>query len=140
MGDGDLGSLWYFQNGEAVGSAPVVIDPATGQATAVFTHRFAERGEFRITADYSGVSGSDEELAPSETAGATVVTVLPSRIEIDKPGPPSNEIYLSFGPLDLGSVMDVVGTEGSQPRQPGRLSSTTPPSGGHHRHRAGGAR
>lgn len=111
-GADDLGAVWFFQDGEAVGSAPVVVDPATGQATAVLTHRFAERGEFRITADYSGAFGTDEELAPSETAGATVVTVLPSRIEIDEPGPPSNEIDLSFGSLDLGSVMDLVGPEG----------------------------
>lgn len=111
-GADDLGSVWFFQDGEAIGSAPVVVNPATGQATAVFTHRFAERGEFRITADYSGAFGTDEVLAPSETAGATVVTVLPSRIEIDEPGPPSNEIDLSFGSLDLGSVIDVVGPEG----------------------------
>lgn len=111
-GTADLGSVWFFRDGDAIGSAPVVIDPVTGDATAVFTHRFAERGEFRITADYSGTFGSDEVIAPSETTEATVVTVTPSDIVIDEPAPPSNELELSFGSLDLGSVMDAVGEEG----------------------------
>lgn len=111
-GTENLGSVWFFRDGDAIGSAPVVIDTVTGEATAVFTHRFAERGEFRITADYSGASGSDEVIAPSETTEATVVTVSPSDIVIDEPGPPSNELELSFGSLDLGSVMDAIGEEG----------------------------
>ncbi|AWH92920.1 Ig-like domain-containing protein [Dietzia lutea] len=110
-GTDDLGSVWFFRDGDAIGSAPVVINSATGEATAVFTHRFAERGEYRITAEYSGAFGTDEVIAPSETADATVVTVRPSEIEIDEPGPPSNEIDLSFGSLDLGSAMDVIGTD-----------------------------
>ncbi|MFN3600177.1 MAG: Ig-like domain-containing protein [Dietzia sp.] len=106
----DLGAVWFFQDGKAVGSAPVVIDPATGEAKAVFVHRFAARGEYRITADYSGVSGVDEVVAPSETAAATVVTVLPSAIIIDEPGPPATP---GGGSLDLGSLAGLVGDSGS---------------------------
>lgn len=106
-----LGSVWFFLDGEAIGSAPVSIDPGTGGATAVFTHRFAERGEFRITADYSGTAGVDEVISPSETAVATVVTVTPSNIEIEEPGPPEPDPIM-IGSLDLGSVTDALGEEG----------------------------
>src|SRR5699024_4720498 len=107
-GTDDLGSVWFFRDGDAIGSAPVTIDPATGEATAVFTHRFAERGEFRITADYSGTSGVDEVIAPSETTDATVVTVSPADIEIDEPGPPQPDPIM-IGSLDLGSVTGALG-------------------------------
>ena len=110
-GAAELGSVWFFRDGDVIGSAPVVIDPATGEATAVFTHRFAERGEFRITAEYSGASGSDETIAPSETTDATVVTVTPTEIEIDEPGPPQPDPIM-IGSLDLGSVTDALGEEG----------------------------
>ncbi|MGX1859105.1 Ig-like domain-containing protein [Dietzia sp. NPDC055340] len=110
-GTDDLGSVWFFSDGEAIGSAPVTIDPETGEATAVFTHRFAERGEYRMTADYSGASGSDEVIAPSETSSATVVTVTTSEIIIDEPGPPEPDPIM-IGSLDLGSVTDALGEEG----------------------------
>ena len=110
-GAADLGSVWFHSDGEAIGSAPVTIDPATGEATAVFTHRFAERGEYRVTADYSGISGTDEVIAPSETASATVVTVTTSEIIIDEPGPPEPDPIM-IGSLDLGSVTDVLGDRG----------------------------
>ena len=110
-GTDDLGSVWFFSDGEAIGSAPVTIDPETGEATAVFTHRFAERGEYRMTADYSGASGSDEVIAPSETASATVVTVTTSEIVIEEPGPPEPDPIM-VGSLDLGSVTDALGEEG----------------------------
>lgn len=114
----DLGSVWFFRDGEAVGSAPVVIDPETGEATAVFTHRFAERGEYRMTADYSGITAGEEVISPSETAEATVVTVSPSEIIIDEPGPPNGGgggggDTGSLGSLDLGSVTDLMGGEGA---------------------------
>lgn len=120
-GSDALGSVWFFQDGEAVGSAPVTIDPGTGEATAVFTHRFAERGEYRMTAEYSGVSGDDEVISPSETAAATVVTVTPSEIIIDEPGPPAPDPIM-IGSLDLGSITGVLGEEG--------LSSLTGMMGG----------
>ncbi|WP_295647905.1 Ig-like domain-containing protein [uncultured Dietzia sp.] len=110
-GTDDLGSVWFFSDGEAIGSAPVTIDPETGEATAVFTHRFAERGEYRMTADYSGASGADEVIAPSETASATVVTVTTSEIVIEEPGPPEPDPIM-IGSLDLGSVTDALGEEG----------------------------
>lgn len=110
-GADDLGSVWFFRDGEAIGSAPVSIDANTGEATAVFTHRFAERGEYRITADYSGISGTDEVIAPSETATATVITVTTGEIIIDEPGPPEPDPIM-VGSLDLGSVTDVLGEEG----------------------------
>lgn len=117
----NLGSVWFFQDGDAIGSAPVTIDPDTGEATAVFTHRFTERGEYRMTADYSGVSGADEVIAPSETESATVVTVTASSVIIDEPGPPEPDPIM-VGSLDLGSVTDVLGEEG--------LSSLTDMMGG----------
>ena len=110
-GAADLGSVWFFSDGEAIGSAPVTIDPATGEATAVFTHRFAERGEYRVTADYSGIHGTDEVIAPSETASATVVTVTTTGIIIDEPGPPAPDPIM-IGSLDLGSVTDILGDRG----------------------------
>ncbi|WP_264888380.1 Ig-like domain-containing protein [Dietzia sp. NCCP-2495] len=107
----DLGSVWFFSDGEVIGSAPVTMDPATGEATAVFTHRFAERGEYRVTAEYSGISGNDEVISPSETAEATVVTVSASGIEIEEPGPPAPDPIM-IGSLDMGSIEGVLGEEG----------------------------
>src|SRR5690625_387817 len=78
-GADDLGSVWFFRDGDAIGSAPVVIDPVTGEATAVFTHRFAERGEFRITAEYSGPAGPDEAGAPPENDRPTGLTDTPNQ-------------------------------------------------------------
>lgn len=64
-----------------------------------------------MTADYSGISGTDEVIAPSGTASATVVTVTTSEIIIDEPGPPEPDPIM-IGSLDLGSVTDVLGDRG----------------------------
>ncbi|MCT1639964.1 Ig-like domain-containing protein [Dietzia cinnamea] len=107
----DLGSVWFFSDGEAIGSAPVTVDPVTGEATAVFTHRFAERGEYRMTAEYSGTRGTDEIIAPSETDAATVITVTADEIVIEEPGPPEPDPIM-VGSLDMGSIEGVLGEEG----------------------------
>lgn len=107
----DLGSVWFFSDGEAIGSAPVTVDPVTGEATAVFTHRFAERGEYRVTAEYSGTRGTDEIIAPSETDAATVITVTADEIVIEEPGPPEPDPIM-VGSLDMGSIEGVLGEEG----------------------------
>ena len=107
----DLGSVWFFSDGEAIGSAPVTVDPVTGEATAVFTHRFAERGEYRMTAEYSGTRGTDEVIAPSETDSATVITVTAGEIVIEEPGPPEPDPIM-IGSLDMGSIEGVLGEEG----------------------------
>ena len=107
----DLGSVWFFSDGEAIGSAPVTVDPDTGEATAVFTHRFAERGEYRMTAEYSGTRGTDEVIAPSETDSATVITVTAGEIVIEEPGPPEPDPIM-IGSLDMGSIEGVLGEEG----------------------------
>ena len=107
----DLGSVWFFSDGEAIGSAPVTVDPDTGEATAVFTHRFAERGEYRMTAEYSGTRGTDEIIAPSETDAATVITVTADEIVIEEPGPPEPDPIM-IGSLDMGSIEGVLGEEG----------------------------
>ena len=111
----DLGSVWFFQDGQAVGSAPVTVDPDTGIATAVFTHRFAERGEYRMTAEYSGVTVGEEIISPSETTAATIITVSPTELVIEEPGPPPTDGggEGALGSLDLGSVMDLMGDSGS---------------------------
>ncbi|MFS4490087.1 Ig-like domain-containing protein [Dietzia kunjamensis] len=107
----DLGSVWFYSDGEVIGSAPVTMDPATGETTAVFTYRFAERGEYRVTAEYSGTRGTDEVIAPSETDSATVITVTAGEIVIEEPGPPApNPIMI--GSLDMGSIEGVLGEEG----------------------------
>ena len=107
----DLGSVWFFSDGEVIGSAPVTVDPVTGEATAVFTHRFAERGEYRMTAEYSGTRGTDEIIAPSETDAATVITVTADEIVIEEPGPPEPDPIM-VGSLDMGSIEGVLGEEG----------------------------
>ena len=107
----DLGSVWFFSDGEAIGSAPVTVDPVTGEATAVFTHRFAERGEYRMTAEYSGTRGTDGIIAPSETDAATVITVTADEIVIEEPGPPEPDPIM-VGSLDMGSIEGVLGEEG----------------------------
>ena len=107
----DLGSVWFFSDGEVIGSAPVTVDPATGEATAVFTHRLAERGEYRMTAEYSGTRGTDEIIAPSETDAATVITVTADEIVIEEPGPPEPDPIM-VGSLDMGSIEGVLGEEG----------------------------
>ena len=107
----DLGSVWFFSDGEAIGSAPVTVDPDTGEATAVFAHRFAERGEYRMTAEYSGTRGTDEIIAPSETDAATVITVTADEIVIEEPGPPEPDPIM-VGSLDMGSIEGVLGEEG----------------------------
>lgn len=107
----DLGSVWFFSDGKAIGSAPVTVDPVTGEATAVFTHRFAERGEYRMTAEYSGTRGTDEIIAPSETDAATVITVTADEIVIEEPGPPEPDPIM-VGSLDMGSIEGVLGEEG----------------------------
>ncbi|MGX1768589.1 Ig-like domain repeat protein [Dietzia sp. NPDC055343] len=107
----DLGSVWFFSDGEAIGSAPVTVDPDTGEATAVFAHRFAERGEYRMTAEYSGTRGTDEIIAPSETDAATVITVTADEIVIEEPGPPEPDPIM-IGSLDMGSIEGVLGEEG----------------------------
>lgn len=45
----------------------------------------------------------------SETADATVVTVTPSEIEIDEPGPPQPDPIM-IGSLDLGSAFRLMNT------------------------------
>lgn len=97
-----LGSVWFFADGKAIGSAPVTIDQETGDASATFVHTFAERGEYRVTAEYSGATVGDEVLAASETAEATKVIVTPTEIIIVDPEPeiPGGQ----SGSIDLGSL------------------------------------
>lgn len=107
----ELGSVWFFDGADAIGSAPVTLDPATGEARAVFVHRFGETGEHRITAEYSGTRTDDEVLAPSETDAATVVTVRPTDVVIDDPRP--EDPPAGGGSLDLGSLTGGAGGGGS---------------------------
>lgn len=105
-----LGSVWFYRDGEAIGSAPVTVDAETGESAAVYRYRFAERGEFRVTAEYSGVTAGDEVLAPSETEEATVVKVTPTEIVIDEPTPPAEGG--GTGSLDSGSLAGLMGGSG----------------------------
>lgn len=109
----ERGSVWFFDGADAIGSAPVTIDPAAGEARAVFVHRFAETGEHRITAEYSGTRTADEVLAPSETDEATVVTVTPTEVVIDDPRPPTPPATGGGGSLDLGSLLGETGGGGT---------------------------
>ena len=74
-GAADLGEVTFFADGVEIDTVPVVIDPVTGEATAVLDHIFATVGEVDVTAEFSGITGDSEMIAGSGTDPATVVTV-----------------------------------------------------------------
>lgn len=74
-GAADLGEVTFFADGVEIDTVPVVIDPVTGEATAVLDHIFATVGEVHVTAEFSGITGDSEMIAGSGTDPATVVTV-----------------------------------------------------------------
>ncbi|WP_333619086.1 Ig-like domain-containing protein [Dietzia sp.] len=103
----DLGSVWFYRDGEAIASAPVTIDPVTKKATATFKYRFEKEGSFDMTAQYSGATIGEEVVTASDTDEATTISVKPNGVVIKDPESPTDPKTPTSGSLDLGSLSGI---------------------------------